>query len=246
MNKRIYSCFFLIFLLLPFHANASPQISGSDSSAKLTQQEIYRVTRLARNAESDGDLEKALNLWLAVINVEIDNNSAYRGIQRSLIGLALYDQAITFLDSMYSYSQHGRSKLKPVIVAADRIEILFYADQQERAGDEITNLLKEYKGHEKAYTEIASILFQHGKSERGIEVIGQGRKDTNNKFLYARDLARWYEAHMNWSNAIEEYLLYLESSNHRLNYITGAIGDMPMGSDADSIAIQIINDRIEA
>ncbi|MCF7811443.1 hypothetical protein K9N50_10700 [bacterium] len=245
MIKRINTYTLLVLLLLPVLAVAAPQGSGSVTSAESKQQEIYRINRLARNAESDGDYEKALNLWLAVINTEIENNSAYRGIQRSLIGLARYNDAITFLDSMYSYSQRGRSKLDPVIIAADRIDVLFLADENERADAEITRLLSEYKGSEKAYTEIASILFQHRKNERATEVIMQGRKDAGNKFLYARDLARWYENQMDWYNAIEEYLLYLEDSNQRLNYVTGAIGDMPDESGADSIAAEIITDRIK-
>jgi tetratricopeptide (TPR) repeat protein len=246
MNRNTHIYALLVILLFSTFAIAAPQGSGLTASEESRQQEIYRITRLARNAESAGDLEKSLNLWLAAINLEIDNNSAYRGIQRSLIGLARYDDAIAFLDSMYSYSQRGHSKLDPVIIAADRIDVLLLADENERADTEITRLLSEYKGSDKAYTEVASILFQHRKNERATQVILQGRKDTGNKLLYARDLARWYENQMDWNSAIEEYLLYLEDSNQRLNYVTGAIGDMPVEIRDDSIAEEIILNRIKA
>ena len=50
---------------------------------------------------------------------------------------------------------------------------------------------------------------------------------------------------MNWQEAVEEYILYLDERHSRLNYVTGAIGDMPAASGADSIAVMVISQKIE-
>lgn len=231
----------LVFAMLIQPCTSFAQQGGSKN-----QQELYRVQRLARNAEADGNLERSLELWRAALEIEPDNSSSFRGIQRALIGLGHYQEAIAFLDTMYSVALSGLSKLDPVIVAADKIDILFLAGSTDVAEKEIDTLLTEFKGQEKVYTETASVLFRQRREERATEVIQAGRRECDDPFLYARDLARYHEARMSWRDAVSEYLLYLEEKQFRLNYVTGAIGDMPVEQGADSIAIATISDKIKS
>jgi len=225
---------------------AEPIISSGKTSAveKGRQQEIYRISRLARNAEADGKLERALELWQAIMSQKPDDYSAYRGIQRALGELGRFDEALEFLDSMLPKVLSRKSRISPIMINADRIAILYWADDDDKAGEEMEVFLHDFKGQQKAYTEIATVLFGRRKDDAAVDVIRQGRKECNDPFLYARELARFHEARMSWNNAIEEHILYLEDKPNRLTYVTGAIGDLPAGAGADSIAVKVISRRI--
>lgn len=226
---------------------ADPVISSGKTPAveKGRVQEIYRISRLARNAEADGKLERALELWQAVMSQQPDDYSAYRGIQGALGELGRFDEALEFLDSMLPKVQSGKSRISPMMIKADRIAILYWAGDDDKAGEETDTFLHEYIGQQKAYTEIATVLFGRRKDDAAVDVIQQGRKECNDSFLYARELARFHEVRMSWENAVEEYILYLEDRPDRLTYVTGAIGDLPAGAGADSIAVEVISRRIE-
>ncbi len=226
---------------------AEPIISSGKTSAveKGRQQEIYRISRLARNAEADGKLERALELWQAVMSQKPDDYSAYRGIQRALGELGRFDETLEFLDSMLPKVQSGKSRISPVMIRADKIAILYWAGDDDQAGEETETFLHDFKGQQRAYTEIATVLFGWRKDDAAVDVIQQGRKECDDPFLYARELARFHEARMSWRNAVEEHILYLEDRPDRLTYVTGAIGDLPAGAGADSIAVEVISRRIE-
>ncbi len=209
------------------------------------QKEIYRISRLARSAETAGKLERALDLWRAVIALRPDDYSARRGIQRTLIGLERYDEALEFLGSLAASTGSGGNLRDLISLTADRIEVLYMAGRPDDAENEIESALTDFKGQDRIYSEIASVLFGQRHDDEAFAVIKRGRSESGNPHLFAREMARWHEAHMNWEEAIREYILYLEERSSRLNYITGAIGDMPAESGADSIAVKLISERIE-
>lgn len=239
-----------IFLYIAFFAfvafpSSTFAQTKSIKSSKSTQSEVYRISRLARKADADSEHERALELWRVVFDLKPGDYSAYRGIQRALIGLERYDETLEFLETAYDTAQTGRSRLDPTMVIADRIGVLFLAERDEQADEEIASALHDYRGSDKIYIEIANVLFARRLDDRAVSVIRLGRRECDNHYLYARDLARYYEARLNWENAIREYLLYIDEQPNRLSYVTGAIGDMPVAGGADSISIAVITEQIE-
>ncbi|MDP8239070.1 MAG: tetratricopeptide repeat protein [Candidatus Hatepunaea meridiana] len=237
----IISIILVSLIIIPTGITA-PKKNTKSSFSK--QQEIYRISRLARKAESDGKLEHALDLWEAVIAQKPNDYSAYRGIQRALVGLERYDEALKFLDAKLTVKLDKQGSIDPIMIHADRVGILFLSDTTDQAEAEIEKVLNKFKGFENVYTEIANVLFGQRLEDQAASVIQRGRKECKNPYLYAREMARWFEARMNWHGAIEEYLLYLEDRPDRLNFVTGAVGDMPENSGADSTAIIVISKNI--
>ncbi len=241
----------VLTLLMPATTGFSQPPKPAKTSTKPREQdkgkqkEIYRISRLARSAENAGKLERALELWRAIIAVKPDDYSAFRGIQRALIGLERYDEALEFIDRTLTTTGTGKSRLDPVSLTADRIEVLYMADRPDEADKEIEDALIDFRSQDRIYTEIASVLFSQRRDDQAISIIRRGRAESGNPHLFAREMARYLEARMNWQEAIEEYILYLDDRRSRLNYVTGAIGDMPAASGADSIAVMVISQKIE-
>lgn len=226
-------------------ADAQPAGIKKSSSAAGRQQEVNRATRLARQAESDGDLERALDLWQFVHDNKPGYFSAYHGIKRCLLGLNRYREALVFLDGELEKASRSAGILKPADIAADRIEVLYTAKEDSAAESELEKALVKYRGDKKIYRSVSGVLSLHGMYERSLEVLYRGREEINDPFLYAREIARWAENRMNWETAIREYLLYLEESNSRLSYVTGAIGDLSDQPAVDSIAHSVVSETLE-
>ncbi len=210
------------------------------------QREVFRASRLARQAEADGDFERALNLWEFVLKNKPDYLSAYYGKKRCLVNLARFDDALAFIDEMQVQAEQGRMAMNPATVAADRIEILYAAGvDTARIDREIEVTLNRFKGSERIYREISGVLSAQGLGERAVEILRRGRREMNDRYIFARDIARWGEAHMDWKTAVEEYLLYLEESGSRLEYVIGALGDLSRRPGVDSLALDAIHRKLK-
>src|SRR4030042_2695507 len=73
-------------MILP--ANAQPLIRQSvDNQSNASRTEVMRLTRLARQAESDARIDSALELWQSVMETQPGDYSAYLGIRRCLVEL---------------------------------------------------------------------------------------------------------------------------------------------------------------
>ena len=215
-----------------------------DTQRANTQQELFRVSKVARSAETSGDFERALELWRVVDSLQPGYYSAYQGIKRSLIGLERYDEALAFLDKSLEYSRTGNVQLDPVSIAADRIEIIFAAEDEEAGLSAVEDILKRFQGNSKIYKDISNILAGQRLSEEAIDVLIRGRKECGDPYMFARDLARWYEARMDWESAIDEYLLLLKSSPGNMTFVTGAFGDMSAEPHIDSLVVRVLLSRL--
>jgi len=237
----------ILGLLIPAITLISTEAFGqtSNSKAKSNQQELYRVSKIARSAESSGNFERALELWLVVNTLKPGYFSAYHGIRRSLIGLERYDEALAFLDETLNDSRSGKIQIDPISIAADRIEIIFAAETEEKGLQAVEEILTRLKGNKKIYRDVSNILAGQRLSDEAMATLIRGRKECNDPFLFARDLARWYEARMDWEPAIDEYLLLLKNSPGNMTFVTGAFGDMSAEPHVDSLVVNILSTRIK-
>jgi len=215
-----------------------------DSKTRVNHQELYRISKIARSAESSGNFERALELWRVVDSLKPGYYSAYHGIRRSLIGLERYDEALAFLDKALTDSRSGKIQIDPISIAADRLEIIFAAESEEDGLKAVEDILTRFRGNSKIYRDVSNILAGQRLSDEALGTLVRGRKECGDPFLFARDLARWYEARMDWVPAIDEYLLLIKSSPGNMTFVTGAFGDMSIEPQVDSLVIAVLTDRL--
>ncbi|MDP8228986.1 MAG: hypothetical protein P9M15_05995 [Candidatus Electryoneaceae bacterium] len=232
--KWIKICVIIFSIMAVYQTDLYADITNSQ------QRELYRMARSARSAESNGQLERALDLWRFISDRKPSDVSAYNGVQRCLIGLNRFDDALSFLDSTLVTSRLRQTRFSPITVTADRIGVLFVAGQDDQAQAAIAEMLMEFRGDPKTYKEAAQILFAQRFDDEALDTYRRGRQECSNPHLFAKEMAYYCEARMDWETAVTEYLLYLEDSPSRLRYVTGAIGDMPVQLGADSVATTVI------
>jgi len=231
----------IILIILTALSLSEPCIAQQKSNG--SQQELFRVSRQARNAESAGNLEHALELWRAVEAIRPGYYSAYNGIRRALIDLKRYDEAIKYIDAMARQARTGKIQLDPLQIAADRTELIFVAQGDSLGQIALGKILTEYKGNPTIYRELSSVMTGLRKNDEAIELLIRGRKETGDQFLFARDLARWYEARMDWEAAIDEYLIYLLENENHSSYVVGALADISSTPHTDSLVVSIISNK---
>ena len=234
---------FLIVIVL-IVTNLSHAQQPAPKQKDFSPGELYRKGRLARQSESNGELDKALELWQYVIKQKPSDYSAYHGIVRCLTELERYEEVLVFLDESMTNSVKGLNSLDPVSIRADKIGVMFSAGLKDDAQTEILALLDKYRGDPKVYQEAANVLFTARLSDQALSIFHRGREECHNPYLYARDIARWSEAQMNWNTAVVEYVNYLRENPSRLAFVTGAIADLRVDLGADSVAIAVIQDEI--
>jgi len=204
------------------------------------QQEISRAQRAARQAESDSDWERALDLWKFVDEQRPGDISAYSGIKRCLVSLSRFDEALKFLDKAEKTMAAGKGGIDPSNVGADRVEVLFAAGRDADAENEMERQIATHKGYPNLYRSLANVLYSKRRSDDAIALLKRGRADSGERFMFAREIAQFAEARMDWNTAVNEYLLYLTEAPDRLSYTTGALGDIMSEAGGDTLVFKAI------
>ena len=239
--------FTIIALSLTINLAFAQSTSKGNAGVKSTnQREYYRVSKAARSAETKGDFEAALKYWSEVNRLKPGYLSAYKGIRRSLTNLKRYKEAITFIDTMLTAARSGTIRLDPLTIMADRVDIYISRDGHEDSQDKIEEVLIEYRGNLKIYQELSNILAAHRLSDEAIAMLYRGRMECDQEYLYARNLARWFESRMDWEAAVKEHLLFLYESDKNQSFVVGALGDIDNKPNSDSIAVQIVMTELAA
>ena len=243
--RSIIFCIFALFLVT--EQGYSQGKSNSNTIEKpYTQRDLYRVSRQARGAESKGNHESALKYWTEVNRIKPGYFSASKGIRRALVNLGRHSEAIDFLDTMLIAAKSGKIQLDPLTIMADRIDIYISHVGYEDTKPKIETILSDYKGNPKLYRELSDVLATHRKSDEAIAMLYRGRKESGQEYLFARDLARWFESRMDWESAVEEYILFLYEADKNLNFTTGALGDIANEPNSEGIVVAVISAELKA
>ncbi|MBM3326813.1 MAG: tetratricopeptide repeat protein [Calditrichaeota bacterium] len=222
-----------------------PTRGGPSPEETALQQEISRALRLARQAESDNDWQRAIELWQFVWEKRPGDYSAYNGLRRAYIQLRRYDDALAFIDRAEKQNRASRSPLEPSVIAADRIEILFTAGRTDEAQTAIDRALAEFKGSPNIVRAISNVLFGQRRTDEAMSLLKRARKESGNPFLFAQEMAYQAEVRMDWATAVAEYINYIQEGPERLSYVTGVLGDICENPAADSIVQNITNQRLK-
>jgi tetratricopeptide (TPR) repeat protein len=214
---------------------APTKMAPYDSVAVAKAQEASRLSRLARQAESSGDYVRALEMWKSVEKVRPGDFAAYGGIRRCLVGLSRFDEALEFLDRSKGIAERGKLGLDPTSISADRVEVLFAAGRDDQAEAEIEKELKAHSDYPNIYRDFANILYARRRADEAVDLLRRGRKACKDPTLFAREIAQFAEARMDWPLAVEEYLLYLTESPDNISFITGALGDIIREPGGDTL-----------
>ncbi len=219
-----------------------PPISAADQ-AKL--QEISRTSRAARQAETAGDFAHALELWKTVIEQRPGDFSAYGGIKHCLENLKRFDEALAFLDKTLATATRGTSGIDAATVSADRVEVLFAAGRTKDADAEIERVVSANRGYLNLYRDLSNVLYAQSRPDDAVALLKRGRRETGQPYLFAREIAQFAEARMDWGSAVTEYLLYLAESPDRISFVTGALGDILLEPGGDTLVVNGISAQLK-
>jgi|GEM_PF-1087796 len=222
--------------------NRTPSVEVKPEDAALNQ-EIQRASRLARQAENEGDYARALELWQFVYDKRPGDYSAYSGLKRNFIQLRRFDEGLAFIERVGG-ERTGKSvmgaRFEPSMVVADRIEMLLAAERTSDALTAVERALVEHKGNQNVYRSISSILYSRRHSDEALAVLERGRREMGNPLLFAQEIAFQAESRMDWERATVENINCIRESPDRIPYITGVIADYAERPEAGDIVRKVL------
>lgn len=210
------------------------------------QEEIQRITRMARQAESDGNYERAVELWRAVEKLSPGNFSAYNGLKRGLTALQRFDELLDYLSEMQRNNATSRYGLDRTFLLSDQIDVILMTGKQDNADKITEDAIRSNPSDARLYQDISRAYFRNGLIEKALDILRTGRKNLGNPREFALDIAKWCEARMDWKGAAVEYMLYLEETPTRLEYVIGALADIAVQPSMEQTVFKLIEEKLHS
>ncbi len=185
--------------------------------------------RLAQSYERMGMYENAARRYRRLFDSEPANASFYNALKRTLERLNQYDELIAVVEKRLQ-------AVDDVVGRADLGSALYRAGREKEARTVWAELLKKYGKTSGAYAQVASSMLRNGLFDDAVATYRRARKDLDNGYLFAVELANAFAGRGNYLAAAKELLLYLERRPMQLGYVRSRIMSF-LQEDAGVLAV---------
>jgi tetratricopeptide (TPR) repeat protein len=181
------------------------------------QQRNDQKFALAQSYEQIGDYDSAIKLYEELYQSDPANSQYINALYRSYTQLKNYAALVNVLDE--------RIKQKPDdIEAYGMLGSTYYLMGNEEKAVEIWNEpFKSGKVNPVFYRVVGNYVLERRAFEIAIDLYEKGKKASDDKILYAFDLARLYSLTMQFGKAAKEYCLILANMPAQLNIVESKI-----------------------
>ncbi len=190
--------------------------------------------RLASALEQAGDLEHAAQLYRELAARDPANTLFTDALQRTLLQLKRYDEAIALVNDRLQRSPRDATLLTTLGT------IYYRAGREKDAASTWDRVLALEPANPNIYRIVASAQVENRLLDRAAETYRRGRAALGDKTLFALELAQLEVATMDYAGATQEFLAWLEQNPSQLSFVQNRLtmfSDKPDGRDA---AIRVV------
>ncbi|MBZ0263948.1 tetratricopeptide repeat protein [bacterium] len=229
-NKIFRLTFVVVSLLFLQSGIVYSQRSGQSSSpaAQLSEAEQRRIDiqqrRLANNYESRGRFETALKIYEDIYSRAPEDRQNYEGLRRNLVALNRYDEAITLIEERITAGIPGEQNYR---LYCDLGATYYKADKKTQAEIAWNQAIEVAPGSSAPYQELAHTFISLRLVERSVDILRLARRELNNPYLFASQLATLLQSRMDWQGAAEEYLLSMRENSHLMRLTLRSLANFP-------------------
>ncbi|MBD3290013.1 tetratricopeptide repeat protein [candidate division KSB1 bacterium] len=229
--KKIIKYILINVLILTAVSNS--QIKLPKAARKSDQR--YRV---ALQYENNGRYMEALQIFKQLWAANPTNMSYYRGVKNNLLNTKQYTAAIEAAEKMLEIRNS-------YYIAADIGEIYYKLDQQEKAFSIWNKIINENKKNPAAYQAVANSMLSNRLFDEAIQIYQQGRKNIPTNTIFLIELANLYSSRIDYQNATEMYLEYLERMPNQYSYVESQLIRLAKNIEEVEPIANIIKERIK-
>jgi tetratricopeptide (TPR) repeat protein len=172
---------------------------------------------IARQYETIGDLEKALAIYLEILDKNPTNFTYFDAASRCYINLKRYDELVQFIERRLQ-AEPGNIQFQIRLG-----EAYLQKDEEEKARQIWNQVLTENPNNASNYRMVANAMLKHRLYDDGIAVYLKGREIMGRQGLFALELAQLHSYRFNYDRATDEYLRYIRANSRQLNYVEARI-----------------------
>ena len=221
---HIFALLALFIWIHPAATNGHPQ----------QKDEVRRTLDKARRLERVNRYDEALQLHKRLFSSHPDNPQVLDGIERDLLYMKRYQELIDFLRELLQEKPEDRLLLEKLGTA------LYKSGQEEEAVEIWNNIIDQSPDNQAAYSGVARQYLYNGVIDKAIATYLLGREKLGNPSLFAKDLARLYESQMEYGEATQEYMCFLEENPKQYSYVDHMISRFKRSEDLDSDVAEVL------
>ncbi len=220
-----------VLLSLFFWTASFSQPTGAD------QKKQAQMLQLARSLERNARFEEALDIYRRLWQEQPLNIDFYRGVKNSLEKLNNLTGAEAAVKKMLEYNSSE-------IVEVDLGDIYYKMGAEKQAYLVWQGIIQKSPKKLSAYQLVAAAMTRNNLYEEAIKIYQQGQKALGRKDVFLIEMANLYRAQMNYQEAVQLYLDYLEIFPEQYNFIELNVTSLSADDDFRQEIEKIIRGRI--
>ena len=198
--------------------------------------------RLAQSLEQAGEIERAAALYKELLAKAPSNFMYFDGVQRTLLALKRYDEAIGLITARLNSAPDDLS-LRTLLGA-----VLYRAGRETEADEAWTRAIAAAASNPNTYRLVAGSMVESRLLDKAVATYRRGREACNDPMLFTMELAHLLVASMDYKGATQEYLRWLEQNPAQVSFVQNRMALFswkPEGRDAAIEAVRAAIDRRE-
>lgn len=201
-------------------------------------QQRYQKIKTAQRYERLGRYEDAAEIYKGLYQENPDNPIFFNGLKRNYLQLKRYDELITLIEKGLKRSPRNFQ------LRISLGDVYCRAGEREKALQLWEDVIKDFPSTASVYRSVAMSLIQNRLFEEAIELYKKGRKRVGSKTLFALDLANLYVGMLNYKEATEEYLNFLEERPNQLSFVENRLLSLANDPEAFNLIIQVLKEKV--
>jgi tetratricopeptide (TPR) repeat protein len=194
--------------------------------------------RHARAFEEAGDFERAAVLYEELLAEDSLNLVYFQGLQRVLLLLKRYDEAIRLVQRRLSVTPEDLN-------LQASLGSLFYKSGREPEADAAwEEALRRGPTNPQRYRIIANVMMENRLLEKAAETYRRGRIGCNDTNLFTIELAQLLAVSMDYDGASEEYVRWLRLNPAQLRFVQGRMGSFTWKEDGRAAATAAVRSAL--
>ena len=194
--------------------------------------------RLAVALEQANDFEHALRLYEELVAADSTNPVYSDAVQRLLVQLKKYDDAVAFMNGRLRRTPGDPSLLV-------NLGTVYYRSGNEReAYTTWQKVIDANPSNPNAYRLVAGAELENRLLDRAVSTYERGREAAKDPLMFTLEIAQLQVATMNFAGATGEYLRWFEHNPSQINYIENRLSAFTAKPDGRQGAIRVVLDAL--
>lgn len=174
---------------------------------------VHNKFMLAQSYEQAGDFNRALALYEEVYNLQPDNYQYFVSLNSIYIRTKEYDKSVHQIEQRLRQQPNDYSLIGLLGIS------LYLKGEESKAFALWDAALEKPDAAQNVFRILANSAIELRAFDKAIDILQKGKRIANPKTIYSYELAYLYSIRMQYSKAIDEYCLLIDSDPNQLKQV---------------------------